>query len=202
MESQLPQGMTGEKLRDLERGPVTERFTEDAPLEAPKFTVQLIEAAVEEGENAHFECRVEPKTDTNLRVEWYHNGKPLPSGHRFRTVYELGFVSLDILYAYPEDAGQYTCRAWNRIGEDTTKASLTCKSTSSLFPFLNFTFLICYFLPFDSGVPAIIMQNQTPRGMKKSETLLQMEAALKKYTSEIFLTEEDIYDADKRQPPR
>lgn len=38
--------------------------------------------------------------------------------------------------------------------------------------------------------------------MKKSETLLQMEAALKKYTSEIFLTEEDIYDADKRQPPR
>lgn len=46
------------------------------------------------------------------------------------------------------------------------------------------------------------MQNQMPRGMKKSETLLQMEAALKKYTSEIFLTEDDIYDADKRQPPR
>jgi hypothetical protein len=33
MDSQLPQGMTGEKLRDLERGPMTERFTEDVPLE-------------------------------------------------------------------------------------------------------------------------------------------------------------------------
>ena len=46
------------------------------------------------------------------------------------------------------------------------------------------------------------MQNQMPRGMKKSETLHQREAALKKYTSELFLTEEDIYDADKKQPPR
>ncbi len=55
---------------------------------------------------------------------------------------------------------------------------------------------------FPAGVPAIIMQNQLPRGMKKSETLLQMEAALKKYTSEIFLTENDIYDSDKKQPPR
>ena len=41
-----------------------------------------------------------------------------------------------------------------------------------------------------------------PKGMKKSETLVQMEAAIKKYTSEIFLTEDDIYDADKKQPPR
>lgn len=38
--------------------------------------------------------------------------------------------------------------------------------------------------------------------MKKSETLMQMEAALKKYTSEIHLTEDDLYDADKKQPPR
>ncbi len=200
LDSQLPQGMTGEKLRDLERGPVTERFTEDAPVEAPKFTLQVKEVAVEEGETAHFECRVEPKTDPSLRVEWYHNGKPLQSGHRFRTVYELGFVSLDILYAYPEDAGEYMCRAWNRIGEDTTRGSLTCKSMITQFcPAL---YRIIHSVAFSIGVPAIIMQNQMPRGMKKSETLLQMEAALKKYTSEIFLTEEDIYDADKRQPPR
>lgn len=29
-----------------------------------------------------------------------------------------------------------------------------------------------------------------------------MEATIKKYTSEIHLTEEDLYDADKKQPPR
>jgi len=41
-----------------------------------------------------------------------------------------------------------------------------------------------------------------PRGMKKSETLVQMEAAIKKYTSEVHLTEDDIYDVDRKQPPR
>ena len=147
LDSQLPQGMTGEKLRDLERGPVTERFTEDAPVEAPRFTLQVKEVAVEEGETAHFECRVEPKTDPSLRVEWFHNGKPLQSGHRFRTVYELGFVSLDILYAYPEDAGEFMCRAYNRIGEDTTRGSLTCKSICYFFLFRPESFHPEFFRP-------------------------------------------------------
>ena len=43
---------------------------------------------------------------------------------------------------------------------------------------------------------------QVPKGMKKSDTVVQMEAAMKKYTQEIFLTEDDIYDVEKRQPPR
>lgn len=38
--------------------------------------------------------------------------------------------------------------------------------------------------------------------MKRSETLMQMEAAIKKYTSDIHLTEDDLFDPDKRQPPR
>ena len=81
-----------------------------------------------EGEPVHFECRVEPKTDHRLRVEWYRNGKILPTGHRFRTLYDMGFVSLDILYTYPEDSGEYVCRAVNDLGEDTTRATISCKS--------------------------------------------------------------------------
>lgn len=38
--------------------------------------------------------------------------------------------------------------------------------------------------------------------MKRSETLMQMEAAIKKYTSEIFLTEDDLFDPERNQPPR
>lgn len=38
--------------------------------------------------------------------------------------------------------------------------------------------------------------------MQKSETVMQMEAAIKKYTSEIFLTEDDLFDPDRKQPPR
>ena len=38
--------------------------------------------------------------------------------------------------------------------------------------------------------------------MKQAETLMQMEAAIKKYTSEVHLTEDDLYDQEKNQPPR
>ncbi|XP_068082222.1 titin [Anabrus simplex] len=179
LESQLPQGMSGEKLKELERGPVSKALPEDAPLSPPKFITQITSVGIGEGEPVHFECRVEPKTDPKLRVEWYRNGKLLPSGHRFRTVYDMGFVSLDILYTYPEDSGEYVCKAVNDLGEDTTKATVSCKK-----------------------LPTIILQNQVPKGMKKTEALMQMEATIKKYTSEIHLTIDDLYDPDKKQPPR
>jgi titin len=84
--------------------------------------------SVGEGEPIHFECRVEPKTDPKLQVQWFHNGKLLSSGHRFRSQYDFGYVALDILYAYPEDSGDYECRATNDLGSDVTKARVSCKS--------------------------------------------------------------------------
>lgn len=178
-ESQLPSGMSAEKLKELERGPVSEAPKEEAPMSPPKFITQIESATIDEGESVRFECRVEPKEDPRLRIEWYRNGKPLPSGHRYRTVYDMGFVSLDILTVYSEDSGEYVCRAVNEHGEDFTRANISCKK-----------------------LPNIILQNQVPKGMKKSETLMQMEAAIKKYTSEVYLTEDDLYDTDKKQPPR
>lgn len=178
-ESQLPSGMSAEKLKELERGPVSAPPQEEKPMSPPKFVTQIESVTVEESESIRFECRVEPKEDPKLRIEWYRNGKPLPAGHRYRTVYDMGFVSLDILHVYSEDSGEYVCRAVNDYGEDFTKANVTCKK-----------------------LPNIILQNQVPKGMKKSETLMQMEAAIKKYTSEIHLTEDDLYDSDKKQPPR
>jgi len=40
-----------------------------------------------------------------MEIIWMHNGKPLKAGSRFKTVYDFGYVSLDILYTYEEDAG-------------------------------------------------------------------------------------------------
>ena len=85
-----------------------------------------------EGEPIHFECRVEPKHDPRLKVQWFHNGKLLSSGHRFRTQYDFGYVALDILYAYPEDGGEYECRATNELGTDSTRAKISCKSKCCL----------------------------------------------------------------------
>lgn len=106
-ESQLPDGMTAERLKDLERGPISVAPKEDEQMGPPRFLSQIESATVEESESVRFECRVEPKDDPRLRIEWYRNGKLLPSGHRYRNVYDLGFVSLDILYVYGEDSGEY-----------------------------------------------------------------------------------------------
>merc|ERR1712088_914359 len=114
---------------------------------------QIQSRAVGEGEAAHFECRVDPKNDPKLQIKWYHNGKEVDFGHRFRLTFEFGYVALDILYTYPEDEGEYVCKAFNELGEDITRAELRCKE-----------------------LPAISLENQVPKGMKKSEYLEEMEA--------------------------
>ena len=96
-ESQLPAGMSAEKLKELERGKVSEKPQEDKTYSPPKFITQIESTTIEESESVRFECRVEPKDDPKLRIEWYRNGKLLPSGHRYRTVYDMGFVCLEIL---------------------------------------------------------------------------------------------------------
>lgn len=199
-ESQLPEGMTAEKLKELERGriPDAPKIVEEQ-FGPPKFITQISSVTVEESEAVRFECQVEPKTDPSLRVEWYRNGKPLPLGHRYRNVFDMGFVSLDILYVYSDDSGEYVCRAVNNHGEDRTKATVSCKSKKTYLKFPN-SLLNIFFASLE--LPTILLQNQVPRGMKRSDALTQMEATIKKYTSEVHLTEDDLFDPDRKQPPR
>jgi hypothetical protein len=79
----------------------------------------------------------------------------------------------------------------------TSEDLISQKLTYCSFQIVIFNFLLLF-----SELPTIILQNQVPKGMKKSEALMQMEATIKKYTSEIFLTEDDLYDVEKKQPPR
>ena len=60
------------------------------------------------------ECRIEPYPDSSLRVEWFHNDKPLPFGNRWRTSYDFGFAALDILGSYPEDSGKIHPESYQR----------------------------------------------------------------------------------------
>lgn len=48
-------------------------------------------------------------------------------GHRFRTFYDFGFVSLDILGVYAQDSGEYTCKAENALGSVETMTRINCK---------------------------------------------------------------------------
>ena len=45
------------------------------------------------------------------------NGAPLSAAHRFRPMFDFGYVALDLLYAYPEDSGVYELVARNELGE-------------------------------------------------------------------------------------
>merc|ERR1719312_1668960 len=179
IDSQLPQGMSTERLKELEQRKAEAAAEADSEVTVPKFITQIQSRAVGEGEPAHFECRVDPKNDPKLQIKWFFNEKELASGHRFRITHEFGYVALDILYTYPDDEGEYVCKAFNELGEDITRAELRCKE-----------------------LPAIQLENQVPKGMKKSEYLVQMEASMKKYQTEMFLTEDDVYDSERRQPPR
>lgn len=133
MESQLPQGIDLQRLRDLENPPEHHAVVEEKPPMPPRFITQVQpQHGLKEGDSAHFECRLEPTCDPKLRVEWFHNGKPLTSGHRFKTTHDFGFVALDILYCYAEDSGEYIAQAVNDLGSDTTKSTLECQGKPRL----------------------------------------------------------------------
>ncbi len=55
-------------------------FIEEKVEMKPRFLTQFKKLELNEGQAAHLECRIEPVNDPNLKVEWFHDGKPLPIG--------------------------------------------------------------------------------------------------------------------------
>jgi titin len=89
----------------------------------------------------------------SLQVEWYWNGKPLKTGSRFRTFCDFGFVILEISPVYPEDTGEYSCRAFNEYGEAVTSATMRV-----------------------TGKRNIIFESQLPKGMERTiEKIAELE---------------------------
>lgn len=131
-DSLQPQSL--ERIRELEALGLPQQKVPQTPTgEAPRFITEIQDISkLVEGQSAHFEARLVPITDPELVVEWYYNGKKLPHGHRYRTFHDFGIVILDILYCYEENSGEYECRAYNKYGSASTKASLRCYSKANL----------------------------------------------------------------------
>jgi titin len=91
---------------------------------------------LQEGEPIHLEAQIEPTNDNKLVVEWYFNGQPMANAHRFRKVHDFGYVSLDILYSFAHDSGEYACVARNALGEAQSRTSIQV-ATNRVF-FFNF----------------------------------------------------------------
>ena len=147
------------KIRELEAQVQQAPISAEPVTEPPKFITQIVDVTkLVEGQSAHFEARLTPVTDPDLVVEWYYNGKKLPHGHRYRTFHDFGIVILDILYCYEENSGVYECRAYNKYGEDSTKATLKCTSKANL--------ILTSQLPRVSTLHLVSFQNVTVLALK------------------------------------
>lgn len=87
---------------------------------------------LEEGRNAHFEAQLQPVSDPTMRVEWYKDGRPITASSRITAIYNFGYVSLNILHLRAEDAGSYTVRAVNRLGEALSTSTVRVISRSTV----------------------------------------------------------------------
>jgi titin len=136
-DTQHPESL--EKIRRLEE-PSGYHIPEipDKAKQIPKILSPLRPAAVDEGASAHFETRISPTDDVDMKVEWFVNGRPLQAGHRVKQINDFGFLALDILYTRLEDFGNVTVRVHNSLGVDETSTQLTqlgklCPSPSPLY---------------------------------------------------------------------
>lgn len=87
LESQHKQAL--QKIQMLEDTSRYQRREEAETIvtQPPKFTVQLNGPSdLLEGQSAHYECRIEPYPDTNLKVEWFFNGQPLQTGVEYNNL--------------------------------------------------------------------------------------------------------------------
>lgn len=102
---------TIDKLADLEGlGQARVEEYEDDSGKPPEFVTTPSDLTLTENSLAHFECRLNPVNDASMRVEWFHNGKPLSAGSRVKTINDFGFVILEVSGVYIRDSGLYTCK--------------------------------------------------------------------------------------------
>jgi titin len=156
-------------------------LADDEKPDPPRFTVELKDVTnVPEGAPAHFDCRVEPVGDSSMRIDWFLNGRPFPFGSRVHTINDFGYVVMDLDWTYPRDSGELICRATNKWGSATTKASLTCKGLCNVKLIMTFVDRLII------AKRGIIMETQLPEGLV-GEKLAELEKG--NYTSPI---KEDI----------
>lgn len=81
METQHPGGLEKiQYLEDSSRYKKTDLVDEVVNIRPRFLTRPKNLENLKEGQLAHFECKLEPVTDSNLKVEWFKNGRPVTVG--------------------------------------------------------------------------------------------------------------------------
>lgn len=125
-----------------------ERTTE-LEMVSPQFVQATSSLKVMDGEKVTFTCQVVGKPTP--RVTWRHNGQPIKEAKDV-VIYQdqEGLCKLAISEVFPEDAGLYTCEAFNSVGEAICTASLVVEGNISYLcnfshaaTVINFPILTC-----------------------------------------------------------
>lgn len=92
---------------------------------APTFSKELKDLKIVDGDTLTLSCIV--IGDPEPQVTWTKNGKPLSSSEVVDLKYKNGIATLRINEVYPEDEGEYVCKATNSVGTTETKSKITIK---------------------------------------------------------------------------
>lgn len=128
--------------------------------EPPRFTLPLRNQTVNDGDRAVL--RVFFRGTPMPTVTWYFNSQPVRPGQDFQIEVDdvRGESTLVIVEVFPEDEGEYMCKAENPLGTAITHCHLFVRSKSrdefscravflwrgSVASFVKFLFLITFFL--------------------------------------------------------
>lgn len=89
----------------------------------PEFKKPLQNLTVKDGEELLLQCIVE--ADPEPQISWSKNGNKISSSEIIDLKYKNGVATLKINEVYPEDEGEYVCKATNSVGSTETKCRLT-----------------------------------------------------------------------------
>lgn len=99
--------------------------SDDASMCPPKFTKNLTDLTVNDGESLNLAAHV--TGDPDPQIQWIKNNNPLSSSEVVDLKYKNGIAKLTINEVYPEDEGVYICKATNVMGTAETTCRLTVK---------------------------------------------------------------------------
>lgn len=95
---------------------------------SPEFVEMLQPQIVEDGGAVLMSCRLVGSPAPT--VTWYKSTIQIEPSPDFKLTYEpeTGVCTLELAEVFPEDAGEYVCKAVNPFGEATTSATLLVRS--------------------------------------------------------------------------
>uniref|UniRef100_A0A8C6V675 Ig-like domain-containing protein n=1 Tax=Neogobius melanostomus TaxID=47308 RepID=A0A8C6V675_9GOBI len=100
--------------------------------EGPHFPEPLRPLQVTVGKTAQMSCRVQGTPD--IAVSWFCGAGALRPSERCRMDFKNGLATLTLTQTGPEDRGEYTLRAENRVGQSQCSATLSVQGELSFLP--------------------------------------------------------------------